>query len=380
MPKRLEITPKISGYLKRYEIDESTVAVFEATALNTLPVRKSNLFEDATHTESCLKGMVDYLSDTKNHVPIHTVHDQRMGELPIGKTIHAELLRTESNLPMVQTLYTIGLKEPVLPKIESGAIEEMSVGVSYKHMLCSQCGWDFMSEETTMDHIWSRTCGNGHEIGVDGVHLNLTELDRWLEMSVVSLGAANGAKILGRSKSLLGAERYNMLAASGVNPDSRLLFASATTPEPDMDLTKLIQELTDIKALHKLATDELTATKTELSGVKEKLTKAEADLTAANTKITTLEAGDLNKVKTDLEAAQKDAKEALGSLLAEHNRLAVIAGKPVKDEKATVAELTTGCNELRTGLSSQFGHTQRREVVLQQDDGVASVFSTKRNK
>ena len=57
------------------------------------------------------------------------------------------------------------------------------MGLSYQHLNCSACGFDYLGPEATVDNIYGQVCNNDHEIGVDGVHLIGNGMGRWLEQS-----------------------------------------------------------------------------------------------------------------------------------------------------------------------------------------------------
>src|SRR5687768_12100353 len=166
MGKRLEITPKIAAAIERStggSVDPNSVAVFEAIALNTLPIsKKGSLFEGAVASESLLLGMAEYLNGDENFVPLHNNHDQ--GEaLPIGRVFAGEARRTPMGTTEIRALFYLALSETeFIEKIEAGVIDEVSVGVAPKHITCSECGFDYAGKEATFDHLWERTCENGH--------------------------------------------------------------------------------------------------------------------------------------------------------------------------------------------------------------------------
>ena len=107
--------------------------------------------------------------------------------------------------------------------------EELSLQVSLR-----------MEEEVTktlqlVSGLYTRL---GHVMGEDGAYAILDGLDDWLEQSLVSRGAANSAKILARTKQLLGEERYNQLAASGSRPEVTTLFATTSQEKSMIKVTR----------------------------------------------------------------------------------------------------------------------------------------------
>ena len=201
----------------------SKIAIFECIALNTSPIgKKGSIFEGAVPGKGMLADMASYVQ-SGNFVKMHTLHAQG-DQLPIGNIFMAELKGEE-----LRALFYIGREtqagQDLIAALNNGTIDEVSVGVKSAALRCSECGWDFFGPDATLMNLFDRTCANDHVIGTDGVHVNMDGLDRWMETSLVSLGAAKGAKIVGRTRSLLGADEYQRLAASGFDPDITTLFA-----------------------------------------------------------------------------------------------------------------------------------------------------------
>lgn len=361
MAKKLEITPKIAALLSSATdgaTDPNSVSIYESVSLTGLPVDKRNIFENAVHPENTLREMAAFVAQRplKNHVPMHTNHEQGY-EMPVGKVFHAEYHTDSNGIGQVRSLFFIGNNETELVgKLEAGSIEEVSVGVRYKHLNCSQCGWDYMGEDAGLMNFWDRVCANEHEIGVDGVHVICNGLDKWMEQSLVSLGAAQGAKIVSRTKSLLGQDGYTALAASGIDPTLTTLYATTTLPkETDaMEMKELIKDLTDAKALVLSKDAELgtltasaASAKTEL----ETLTASVATLTTENIALKALDAVALK--------ASNDA--ALAFVREEADRLCVASGEAKLKTDATLDELKASITTNRTKLAASIPAGGRSE-------------------
>ena len=379
MPQRLPLTPKIRDLITSATdggVDPESVAVFESISINTLPVnKKRNIFDKAVHAEQTLREMAAVASarPATKHIPVHVVHDQSYGELPIGKVFHAEFLSNDG-VGEVRSLFYVGNNEKdILAKMEAGSIEEVSVGVSYKHINCSQCGWDYMSPEAGFDNFYDRKCGNDHAIGTDGVHVILNGLDQWLEQSVVSLGAAQGAKIVPHTKALLGNERYTALAATGKDPSATILYASATIPEKEqMDLTQLIKELTDSKAANLDKDKEITS----LRATSDKVAALEAEKVELEKKIAALQTGEAPALQKKLDEANEKTTAALSVVRKEADRLAVASGGSKLPDTATVAELSSSIDACRTKLQATFGG--KPEEGANRPTPVPSIFKSVR--
>lgn len=352
MLKELTPTPQMIDRLTTIhggDFNVSSVAIFECVSVNTLPISKrGSLFDGACFDISLLHEMASHLAGEIT-VPLHDLHMQGY-ELPIGVVFSAEVFNNE-----LRALFYIGRNtaEGVerIAKINSNTINEVSVGVRPLHAFCSECGWDYLGAGATSENIWERTCANGHTLGKDGAHLELRGLDRWLELSLVSLGAAQGAKIVGRAKSLLGQDEYQRLAASGVSPDITTLFATfpskgagamADDPkQPSLDTSAgfiLVASLAEDKA--KLSLE---------------LTAAQSALTASTQQVETLTAR-VTELTASLEAAAEGVKikkeyDEIVSFLSEQTRAALVAsGQENPSVPATVPEMLAALNDSKLKL------------------------------
>lgn len=385
MAKKLEITPKIAALISSATdgaTDPNAVSVYEAISITGLPVNKRNLFEGAVHPENTLREMAAFVAarPLKNHVPMHTNHEQGY-EMPVGKVFHAEYATDDNGVGQVRSLFFIGNSETnLVNKLEEGSIEEVSVGLRYKHLNCSQCGWDYMGEDATLSNLWDRVCANEHEIGVDGVHVICNGLDRWMEQSLVSLGAAQGAKIVARTKSLLGQEGYTALAASGIDPTLTTLYATQHLPKESdtMDMKELIESLTTVKASVVAKDAEIVGLKATAETATAKVTELTASVAALTTEVAALKAGDLAKTTADRDAAFSFIRE-------EADRLCVASGEAKLKADATLDELKASIQTARTKLSASIPAGGRSEGPASGNGtngssasyGQASSFATK---
>lgn len=367
MGKKLDITEEIKAAIIRStgdaEYDFSKISVFEATALNTLPVTKRGLFDGAVTPEMTLMQMANYVSkDHKESVPMHVIHETDV--LPIGRVFDAKVIPDENGVPSLQALFFIGNEHPVyVAGVDNGSIDEVSVGLRSQHLNCSQCGWDFLGADATMDNIWEARCANDHLMGKDGVHVVLNGMERWMELSLVPLGAGKNPKILSRTKSLLGNQSYEKLAASGIAPEVTTLFAShkqktPTKPESKMDLKEAVTLNGELSG--KLSVAEFKATTAEA-----KVTSLTTENTELKAKVADLEAkkadpAELITTKTALTASQDGLKTATEYVRKEADRLCMVLGVDKLKEDATFAELTASIDTNRGKVKETF---EKKEVT-----------------
>lgn len=354
MSKKIPITDRIKQLIHKSagpDVNVETLSVYETIAINDLPVRKKGtLFDGAIVDLATMQEMAAYVNGGGN-VPLHTMHEQG-NELPVGKVFYSETRRTDKGNNELRSLFYIPNSETtILPKVDSGALEEVSIGTRFKTLQCSKCGFDYMSPEATWEHIYDLTCPNGHTIGENGTFNYTKGLDRWLELSLVSLGAANNAKIVGKSQHLLGKEVYNQLAATGIKPEATTLFASATK-EPTMDLEKIIGQLTDAKAALKIAETDLAAKTTELTTVKAELTTVQAKVTELTAAAVVPPA--VAEVQALLTTEKTRADAAAAFVRTEADRLCVALGETKLPEDATLATLTESISANRLKMADKF--------------------------
>ena len=379
MPKRIEITDRIAQMIRASgaeDVDLATVAVFEAAALNTRPLKKQgSIYENATVDANTLRSMAQYLQKPGNSVPLHTLHMQGY-ELPVGRVFFGETVVASDGAVELRTLFYVPTSETeIVQKIEADTLDEVSVGVVFEHLYCSKCAFDYM--EADFEALYTRTCANGHTIGEDGTHIISSGLEAFMELSLVSKGAAQGAKIVGRNKSLLAARPVQRLAASKT-PELLMLNASATPEEPAMpennvtfDLNALIAESVETKT-------KLSASETALTAATTQIADLTAKLEAANASITELTAK-LSAVNT----TDADALQAATAFIGEQTKLALIAsGKTDTTLPATLAEQMS---TIKTVQASLAGLTTARALSSDAGSGdgrfaatPASAFKTRK--
>lgn len=353
--KSLDITPQIESRIRAVageDVQVSDLVVFETILCNTAPLQKlGSIFDKGRISVSMLNEMAESIA-LSGGVPLQTVHD--MQQLPVGKVFHAEVRnRPDGELELRGQFYLHRSETNLLAKLEAGIVDEVSIGATSKSILCSECGWDYRSEEASILNFIERTCANDHVIGKDGVHVRLVGLDRWFETSLVPRGAAQNAKVQSRAKAVLSVEDYERIAASGVHPDAVLLFTSTTTKHgaTKMDLDTLFArlderanetaeirvELTTAKA----RIEELEASLTALTQERDEL-KAQVEADDKSVKLSEAEAR-VTQLTQDLEAVtaflSKEAKKALAA-----------AGTPDKEIPENALEIANLISETRQHL------------------------------
>lgn len=367
--KRLDLTPELLQLIKDrvgQDVNLDGIAVFETITLNTLPLpgKKGSFWEGAVATPLTLRQIADHINDG-GHVPLMQDHD--MSGSPKGRVFSAGLSYAEDGSFEVRTLFYLDATETELAsKIDAGTQDEVSITFLPTSYLCSECGYDYLGDDATMEHFWLRTCANGHLIGSDGVHVIMAGLASLTEVSVVARGAANKPKIVGRSASKLAPASAQRLAARGFEIDG--LVVQAKLGEHQVDTSKLTADLIDAKTQVGVLTAAATAHDAALTAANDRATGLETQLTAAQADVTRLEA----ELATANEASKApEATAAVTWLTASLTKLLTAASKPTENLPTDVAGLTAAIDAETQGLTalipaggaSQSGADNENETV-----------------
>lgn len=304
MPKRIEVTAAIKEAIIASvgsEIDFENIAVFETVAVTSRPINKpGSIFHDAVIPRATLEQAAAQLN-TGTFVPLHTLHMQGY-ELPVGRLFKGTVGTSQDGFDELHALFYVDPTEKELAsKIENGTIEEVSVGLRPEKLVCSGCDFDY-GLQSSEDNLWTRTCDNGHVLGMGGYHLKLEGVKKFMETSLVSKGASDGAKILNQRKRLL-ASQFADLAASCNNPEHTTLFASPTLGE-EIDM----KEIEELQAGLSALTAKVGEQATQLAAAQETITAQTEELTALKASAESTKA---LAEKSDALIALADGAEAL---------------------------------------------------------------------
>ena len=306
------------------------IVVFEAAVANTRPLNKmGSIFNGGRISEDMLAEMADAVNSGRESVPLHTLHAQGY-ELPVGKVFQGEVIRAPDGEAELRAMFYLPASEAqMVERINLGIIDEVSVGVKSKAMLCSKCGFDYMGPDATFENFYSQTCCNDHTVGVDGTHVKLSGLDMWMELSLVSRGAASKPKILGRTKQVMAKETYDRIAADGLPPEAVVLFtASDDKKEETMD--------PELKAL----LDAVSAKLNDLDAKVEAMAPAEptAEELAASAEAEAAKAAELEALKAELASEKARAAELEAELAKKKDVNLNASGIPVGGVAASAIE------------------------------------------
>lgn len=337
--------------------DLNSIRVYEATAVTTRPVSKvGTLWDKGVITRATLREMEEYLN-TSGYVPMHVSHNQGGGALPVGRAFYAELFDLEDGETELRVLFYLPEEEDDLVKsVESGVLKNLSIGMRPSKLLCSECGWDYLGEDASYLNLFDRICANDHQVGVDGVHVRAAGLDKWLELSLVSVGASSDAEIKSRAKSRLSEDDLQALAASGI-PAEAVVLVATTEGETPMDLKEVLAEL-------KANAGSLAVAEANLSAKTAELETATAALSEANAKIAELEAAaekgadekvatltaEVDTLKADLTASKEEADKASEFLKEQTVKVLVAAGHEDPKAPETIEECISAIEEAKLSI------------------------------
>lgn len=339
MSKRVQMTEVVKQAIRNGigdpEAQVDTFAVYEARFLSTEPITKRGIFNKARVSASTLSDMAETLNKEGGAIPLHIMHEDHL--LPVGKVFKATVSNmANGETQLIGQFYLPADQTDLISKIESSVVDEVSVGILTKHAFCSECGFDYFGDTSSIMNFLDLTCENGHVIGVDGVHTRLVGLQSWDELSLVGSGAAHNAKILPRAKQSMSKE-IEKLAANGMSFGALVLRASAKIEEVTNINPQGVKNMDDMKVLLGKFEEsvsasakkdvELEASKKSVTELSEKIKALEASSAEKDTKIQELEASKSANLK-EIEDKAKDAETKLTAAfdsLLPHVKAALVA-------------------------------------------------------
>ena len=190
-----------------------------------------------------------------------------------------------------------------------------------------------MGPDATLDNIWTATCSNGHVMGDGASHINLSSLGMFYELSLVPMGAVNGARVVDPATY---SEPVRM-AASAKGPTAFAVELSATPKEQPVDLTAFTAAIS-AAAVEKAALEAAVAAKAVLlAAAVADLAAVKVTLAAAEARIVELSAGELATVKAELAAAKAASEAAVEHLTGEAKKILTACG--VTDHRVIPADV-----------------------------------------
>lgn len=361
MAKRLVLNDKLKADIIAAsgdaDFDFNKIVAYESVAASTRPItQRSSPYHDARMTETYLREMAGTL--TSNSVTLQVMHNNEM--LPIGKVFLAEVFPAEAGHFDLNAAFYLEADSEYVSKIDLAIIDEVSVGTMAKHAYCSQCDFDYMSDPV---YLWYRECPNDHVLGQEGVHLRLTNMDSWKELSLVNKGASSNPKILGSAKQRLGQAGYGSLAAANHQLDLIYLASSPTlkpetNPETGAPMDPAMLELAQKTGRLE---SEKQALEASLSTAKQSLDTAQAKVQDLETQL----AAEKAKEPEELTTLKASAEKVSTFLTTQYKAACVAAGLELK-EGATVEDMISAIDaaQIKLGTIPRNGVTQPSDASL----------------
>lgn len=324
--RELPITPEIAAAITRVnggtQIDLSKIAVFESRSLNTRPLRRrTGLFQGAVTNRNVLDEMAATLNASDEGIPLHRMHETQL--INVGRLFAARVDQAGDGAYELSSLFYVPRSNAdLIEAINTGTTDQVSIGINGRELLCSACGFDY--KQGGIENLMDLTCDEGHELGVDGVHLIINGLDQWIEQSMVDTGASKGSRVVGQEQSrFTNTEVYKLAAKSHQNDHKTFLPLIANLSDiiseeiPTVDKAqfetlldaKFSEQNTAIEAKLAAKDAEVAAAKASTETAEAALAEAQTALAAAEAKIDTEAATKLAAAEASLEAVSVFLKE-----------------------------------------------------------------------
>lgn len=389
--KELEITPEIEAGIFRVNggqrIDTSKIAVFESRSLNTRKLRRrTGIFQGAITRKNVLDEMAAFLNTSDEGIPLHLMHNTEL--LNVGRLFEARVDQMRDGEWELTSLFYVPRSETSLvERINTGVTDQVSIGIQGKRILCSHCNFDYRQGD--MMNFMSLTCDEGHEIGVDGVHVYIDGLDQWMEQSIVDTGASGGARIVNRenAKYQQREDFYRMAAKSHQNDHETYTPLIANLSEilseekPTVEKADLENLLNAKFAEQNEAIDaKLAAKDQEIAAAVERAEAAEARV--AELEAAAAEASNADDKTAELEAAQKALDTVTTFLKEQAKRAQVAAGVKTPVEPETIEasiEVIEGSGRTLAGLFAK-EESEKRDLGERKPAEIPANFSAYRRK
>jgi hypothetical protein len=335
--KQVAVTEQIQGQLRAaYGADANldALVVYEAIALTSLPLRKAGgIFKGARNTVSLMGELASWIG--RESVQLQLSHDT--STVPYGRVFYGEVISDE-----LRVLFAVDKSHPdIIAKLDSGTLDQVSVGFLPKSLKCSACAFDYMAPNA-LPQLYMLECDDGHRIGEDGNFAWVDGLQYFFEMSLVGMGAVNGARIVGRSDARIANDpQFQQRLAASVSDFAGVRLSPTLKDFPEMNEAQMA-------TFQAAVAGEATA-KTELAAANAALAAANTILEAAQARVVELEADS----GLDVEALQAEATEAKAVLQDELKAVLTALGKDVPADLPTeLATLKAQLSEHRAAFAA----------------------------
>lgn len=378
MTKRVELTEDLKNKIRARcgnDIDFSSAAFYQARIVSTEPITQNSIYNKAQLARSTVFDLEEFFNnDPQLNVTLQVMHDQMV--LPAGRVVAVKAIDEPDGLN--SALYGVFMvsneHQEYINKLDNGIIDEVSISMLAKKLLCSECGFDLREaspEEQMMAFFFHQCPKCEKELGgAEGAHLNLVGVEEFTEVSLVTRGAARHAKVLDSSKQLaLAANNKEVKLKLGqltkdllpVNLNGKIINEEDTMQNEELlaKLQELSEDLASFKASVEAKFEEISKKEevpaeaekdNEGSAPAEEVSSPEADKPAeANVEESNKE---LDEAKSALAAAQAEVQEYRVALMEEVNKVLVAAGKSKLAEEATLSDIKNALKDSQLTLAA----------------------------
>lgn len=327
--KQITKTPEITAKLRASFGETANIdnlGVWEVSAANTRPIRQNGLFKGARITQATLDEVVAKINEES--IPLQLQH--KTGELPTGRAFSAKSHGDEARVLIA--LDTV-LNATEAAKLDSGIIDQVSIGLLGKHLFCSKCQFDFQgTDDKAFMARFTMTDPKSHTIGKDGMYLQIEGVESLFELSLVGQGGLQGSRVINPTDSAFAAQ-YPRLAASAVTSGHLALHISPEPEDDNMDFAQISTQLqaTSIEKANAVAqlsvmTGERDQAKVELGNVQTALGTVTGERDVARSELSTM-TGDRDAKVTELTTTNASLVAATAALTKEATTVLTAVGK-----------------------------------------------------
>ncbi len=362
------------------DVNVDNFYIIKVRAISTEPVHQNTIFDGAVLSSGSISEMKDLVNYTDENIGVLTMHDS--SELNVGRVFYSEVVDEGGVTALYAYLAILKTDDTkdLIAKIDNNVLDEVSVSFTPKHAVCSKCDFDYMGPDADIMNWLTQTCPEGHTIGEDGCHLNLSGIEHFSEISIVNRGAATNAKILQEKRSTHYSEEELRKLAASANVADLYVATFRNKLEKKMTVEKTNEVLLD----EKIAELEAENAKLKLSlDLAEKVKALEGEAEALRAKVAEL-TEELAKANEEKESAiaEKSAEiEQLQSDKAEGETKLSEAMTFVKNEVQKVLVASGESNltipEDLDGIANLLAERQQMLASLIPAGGVSATAKTK---
>lgn len=369
MAKRVELTEELKNKIRSRlgnDVDFLSLAFYQARIVSTEPISQNSLYNKSRLSRSTIYELEEFFNqDPYLNVNLQVMHDQSV--LPVGRVVVVRAVDDFDGSSALYGIFCVSTEhQEYINKLDNGIIDEVSISMLAKKLICSECGFDLReaSQEEQFAAFFFHTCPKCEKEFGREAYLNLVGVEEFIEVSLVTKGAARHAKILDSSK---------QLALAANNKEVKLKLSQLTKELLPLNLNGKIlieentMEMEELLAKFQELSDNLTSFKDEVESKFEEISKreeapaevedvnkepaSEEDKPTSNEEVEQLR-NEVNEAKESLAASEASFNELKTYFVEEVNKVLVAAGKEKVSVDASFADLKKSLESSRLTLAA----------------------------